>query len=221
MMAGSGALSGRKAEAARNDRMILDAARAVFTRDPGAPVAAVAEEAGVGVGALYRRYASKDELLRTLCADGLNQFIAIAETVLATVRDPWEAFAGFMGGIIDSDVHSLTVHLAGTFTPTPELRELAVRASARGERIFAAAQNAGVLRGDLEAGDLAMMFEQITAIRGGSAERTAALRRRYLALLLDAVRTQAATGPLPGRPPDAGELARRWRPPAPLYRLVR
>jgi AcrR family transcriptional regulator len=212
MVAASGALSGRKAEAARNDRMILDAARTVFTRDPGAPVAAVAEEAGVGVGALYRRYASKDELLRTLCTDGLNQFTAIAETVLAAVPDPWEAFACFMGGIIDSDVHSLTVHLAGTFTPTTELRELAVRASTLGERIFTAAQAAGALRGDLVPGDLAMMFEQITAVRGATPERTAALRRRYLALLLDAARTQAVNSPLPGPPPGAGELSRRWRP---------
>jgi hypothetical protein len=32
-------LSGRKAEAARNDQRKLDAARAVFVADPGAPVA--------------------------------------------------------------------------------------------------------------------------------------------------------------------------------------
>jgi AcrR family transcriptional regulator len=214
MVAGQGALSGRKAEAARNDRVILDAARTVFTRDPGAPVAAVADAAGVGVGALYRRYPSKDVLLQTLCTDGLNQFIAIGETVLAAVPDPGEAFAGFMRGIIDSDVHSLTVHLAGTFTPTPELRDLAVRASTLGERIFLAAQAAGAVRADLVPGDMAMMFEQITAVRGGSGERTAVLRRRYLALLLDGVQPRAATGPLPGPGPSAGEVSQRWRTPA-------
>jgi AcrR family transcriptional regulator len=214
MASGAAGLSGRKAEAARNDRVILDAARAVFTRDPGAPIAAVADAAGVGIGALYRRYAGKDQLLQTLCTDGLNQFIAIAETVLAEVPDPWEAFAEFMRGIIDSDVHSLTVHLAGTFPPTPELRELAVRASTLGERVFKRAKDAGVIRADLDASDMAMMFEQITAIRAGTGERTAGLRRRYLALLLDAVRTQAATGRLPGPPPSAAELSQRWRPPA-------
>ena len=46
----------------------------VFLRDPSAPMSAVAEEAGVGVGGLYRRYASKDELLQKLCGDGLRQF---------------------------------------------------------------------------------------------------------------------------------------------------
>jgi AcrR family transcriptional regulator len=214
MVSGSGALSGRKAEAARNDRMILDAARTVFTREPGAPIAAVADAAGVGVGALYRRYASKEQLLQTLCADGLNQFIMIAESVLASVPDPWEAFAEFMRGIIDSDVHSLTVHLAGTFTPTPELRELAARAGALAERIFRQAQAAGLIRAELRSSDLAMMFEQVTAVRVGTTERTAALRRRYLALLLDAVRPQAAAGPLPGPPPSAAEVSQRWRPPA-------
>ena len=76
-------MSGRRAEAARNDERILAAARAVFLADPSAPIAAVAQHAGVGVGALYRRYASKDHLLQTLCADGLHRFIALAESALS------------------------------------------------------------------------------------------------------------------------------------------
>src|SRR5512132_1908152 len=44
MSTASTPLSGRRAEAARNDQRILDAARAVFVADPGAPIAA-AEEA--------------------------------------------------------------------------------------------------------------------------------------------------------------------------------
>ena len=64
------ALSGRRGQAARNDEVILAAARDVFLADPKAPIAAVAERAGVGISALYRRYASKDDLLRTLCSTG-------------------------------------------------------------------------------------------------------------------------------------------------------
>jgi AcrR family transcriptional regulator len=173
----AGGLSGRKAEAARNDRLMLDAAQAVFIGDPGAPIAAVAEEAGVGVSALYRRYRSKEELLRTLCADALHRFIAIAESCLADI-DPWQAFAEFLRGIIDSDVHSLTVHLAGTFTPTPELRDLAVHANALAERLLLRAHAARVLHPDLDVTDIPMIFEQITAIRLGDFERTAGLRRR-------------------------------------------
>jgi AcrR family transcriptional regulator len=208
----SAGLPGRKAEAARNDRAILDAAREVFMREPGAPILAVALRAGVGVGALYRRYASKEVLLQRLCADGLHQFIVIAEGALAADVSPAAAFTQFLEGIIDSDVHALTVPLAGTFTPTGELHALAARAGALGERVFARAQAAGALRDDLEATDLPMLFEQVTAIRLGGPQRTAALRRRYLALLLDALRPAAAVAPLPGSPPTAAELAQRWRP---------
>lgn len=214
MESGTGRLSGRKAEAARNDRVILDAARDVFIRDPGAPISAVAEQAGVGVGALYRRYAGKQDLLRTLCTEGLLRFVAIAEAALA-VDDPWEAFAGFVRAVIDSDVHSLTVHLAGTFTPTAGMRELADRASVLADQLFRRAKAAGVLRPGLRASDVPMIFEQITAIRVGDAGRTAALRRRYLALLLDAWRARPGAGRPPGPPPSSAEVSQRWRPAQP------
>src|ERR671917_277967 len=76
-------LSGRRAEATRNDQRILDAAREVFVADSGAPIAAVAKRAGVGIGALYRRYASKEVLLQRLAAEGLQQYIAAVEDALA------------------------------------------------------------------------------------------------------------------------------------------
>jgi AcrR family transcriptional regulator len=114
-------LSGRQAEARRNDRLILEAAREVFVEDPDAPISVVAERAGVGIGALYRRYASKEELLRRLCSEGLRRYIAEAEAALADEDDPWAAFAAFMCRIVDADTHSLTLRLAGTFTPTEEL----------------------------------------------------------------------------------------------------
>src|SRR5919112_4375021 len=96
-------LPGRRTEAARNDERILEAARAVFTADPQAPIAAVAERAGVGISALYRRYESKEELLRKLCGDGLRTYIAHAEQALADGEEPWEAFVGFMRRVVDAD----------------------------------------------------------------------------------------------------------------------
>ena len=78
-----GPLSGRRAQAARNDTLILEAARAVYAADPDAPIASVATRAGVGISALYRRYPSKQELLRKLCGDGLKEYIAAAEAALA------------------------------------------------------------------------------------------------------------------------------------------
>ncbi|HKB46715.1 MAG TPA: helix-turn-helix domain-containing protein, partial [Ktedonobacterales bacterium] len=111
-------LSGRRAEAARNDQRILDAARAVFTADPSAPISAVAAQAGVGISALYRRYRSKDELLQRLSADGLRRYIAAVEAALADDGDPWSAFAGFMRRSLDAGTSSLTVRFAGAFPAT-------------------------------------------------------------------------------------------------------
>src|SRR5262245_6656670 len=114
-------MSGRKAQAARNDELILSAARAVFTADPGAPIAAVAERAGVGISALYRRYPSKEALLQKLCGDGLKLYISSAQRAADDTGDPWQAFATFMLNVVDDDTHSLTIALAGTFPPTEEL----------------------------------------------------------------------------------------------------
>src|SRR5215475_3496061 len=117
----NGPLSGRRAEAARNDGRILDAARAVFLADPEAPISAVAEHAGVGISALYRRYPSKEDLLRTLCSDGLHLYLEAVEAALDDDGDPWAAFSAFMERIVDANSLALTVKLAGTFTPTEDL----------------------------------------------------------------------------------------------------
>jgi AcrR family transcriptional regulator len=209
MATASTPLSGRRAEAARNDQRILDAARAVFVADPGAPIATVAERAGVGISALYRRYASKEELLRRLCADGLKTYIAAAEQALADDRDPWEAFAGFMRRVVDADTHSLTSRLAGTFTPTEELNRDAAVAQELNERLFERTRASGAIRADLDVNDLSMVFEQVASVRLGDEARTGQLRHRYLALLLEAMRRPSAA-PLPGPPPTWREVAGRW-----------
>ena len=205
-------LSGRKAQARRNDGVILDAARDVFLRDPRAPISAVAEAAGVGISALYRRYAGKEELLQTLCTDGLRRYIEVAEQSLAPELEPSDAFAQFLTGIVESDVHSLTVHLAGTFTPTEELRALVAQANTLTEKLMRQTHRARAVRRDLDINDLPMLFEQMSAIRVRDEERTSQLRRRYVAVLLDALRPDAATGKLPVPPPTDAELGERWVP---------
>ena len=61
-------------------------------------------------------------------------------------RRPRECLDVFIAGIVDADVHSLTVKLAGTFPTTPELFELATRAHTLNERVLARARNAGAVR---------------------------------------------------------------------------
>src|SRR3954447_19486610 len=173
-------MSGRGRQAARNDVAILEAARDVFLVDRRAPISAVAERAGVGISALYRRYASKEELLRKLCHDGLRVFIAEAERAAAQ-PDGWLGFESFLRAVVDADVHSLTVHLAGTFTPTDEMEADAVRASELAEALFQRARPA--MRTDATSGDVDMLLEMCAAIRMPDPARTAQLRRRYLTIL--------------------------------------
>ena len=59
--------------------------------------------------------------MRQLCRDGLRRYVVEAETALADDGDPWEAFAAFLRRIVAADVHSLTVQLAGTFSPTADM----------------------------------------------------------------------------------------------------
>jgi AcrR family transcriptional regulator len=202
-------LNGRRAQAARNDQHILDAARAVFTDDPTAPIAAVAARAGVGIGALYRRYRSKEELLQRLCLDGLHRYISETEAALADNGDPWSAFAHFMRRCLDADTHSLTLRLAGTFTPTDELYREGERAHELTQRLLDRTKSAEALRADIAVGDLSLLFEQLAAIHVNDPHRIAELRHRYLTLLLEALHAPAAA-PLPGPAPRWEEIRQRW-----------
>ncbi|MCP2321916.1 AcrR family transcriptional regulator [Hamadaea flava] len=224
-------LSGRRAQAARNDEAILEAAREVFLADPKAPVAAVADRAGVGMSALYRRFPGKEDMLRRLCHDGLLRYNAEAEHALAqskaqsqapSASQPdagWQALEAFLGNVVDADVHSLTVHLAGTFTPTEEMAQAARRSGELAARLVTDAQPA--LRPGVGVTDLGFVLEACAAIRVPDAVRTKELRRRYLAVILAGLRraegsdaSKEAIPELPGPPPTAVEANWRWRIPA-------
>jgi AcrR family transcriptional regulator len=196
--------AGRAKQAARNNEAILAAAREVFLEDKRAPIAAVAERAGVGISALYRRYAGKEDLLRTLCHDGLRRFIDEAERAAAE-PDDWTAFELFLRGVVDADVHSLTVHLAGTFTPTDEMHADSSRANELATALFERARP--LMRAGAVPADVTMLLEMCAAVRLPDPARTEQLRHRYVTLLLDGLRAGAE---LPGPAPTVEELGWRW-----------
>ncbi|QVI22289.1 TetR/AcrR family transcriptional regulator [Nocardia tengchongensis] len=201
------ALPGRKAQAARNDELILAAARDVFLAEPKAPISAVAERAGVGISALYRRYPGKEDLLRTLCYSGLRRYNAEAEAALENT-DGWAALVDFLQRVVDADVHSLAVHLAGTFTADESILPDVMRSAELNDELLRRARESGTLRPDVTVADLGLILEACAAVSLPDPERTTQLRRRVLALLTDGL---AATGDLPGPPPAAGEFAHRWQ----------
>jgi AcrR family transcriptional regulator len=204
-------LSGRRAQARRNDPVIRQAARDVFTAQPDAPMSAVAARAGVGISALYRRYGSKEDLLRQVARDGLQQYLDEAEAAVADERDPWTAFVAFMERLLDAQTVAITMNLAGTFAPDKELIEMSIRAADLNARILKRTKARGGLRRDVVVDDLSMILEQVSSIRLGGPKRTRELRRRYLALFLDGLRADGADR-LPGPPPRPEELSSRWSP---------
>ncbi len=110
---------GRQAEARRNDLAVLDAARDVFTaQGAGAPISAVAERAGVGMGTLYRRYGSKTELLQHLRVLAMEQALEAADDALLAT-DPWTGLAGYVRACIELRSGALA-SLAGQIETTAE-----------------------------------------------------------------------------------------------------
>jgi AcrR family transcriptional regulator len=179
----------------------------VFVADPGAPISAVAKRAGVGISALYSRYASKEDLLRTLCQEGLQRYVDETEAALADDRDPWVVFETYMRRLVAADTSSLTLALAGRFTPTDEMTALAERANELSAGLF---QRFGpVLRPGVEVHDLSLVFELVAAIKLGDQRRNGELRERYLTAILDGLRAENHE-PLPGPPPDWQEMYQRW-----------
>ena len=208
--AANGPLSGRRGEAARNDGRILDAAREVFLIDPDAPVAAVANRAGVGMSALYRRYDNKGDLLRELARDALTRYIGDLQAALTDDRDPWTAYREYLIRVVDGGSQALAQRLAGTFTPTPDLGELAKQAQALAEQVHRRAQRQKVLRSDVTSADIVLITEMVMTVGAPGTGDGAGLRRRYVNLILQALRAPGG-GPIPGPAARPSDLAVRWR----------
>jgi hypothetical protein len=101
----------------------------------------------------------------------------------------------------------MTLALAGRFTPTAEMFELAERSNELLAALYERVR--GALRPELDVHDVSLIFELIAALKVRDRPRTQQLRRRYLAMILDGLR--AADGDeLPGPPPSWRELNERW-----------
>jgi AcrR family transcriptional regulator len=199
-------MSGRRAEAARNDERVLQAAREVLAATPDAPLALVARRAGVGIGSVYRRYPSKEALVARLCLDAVHHVEGQARVALDRARSyPWGAFVGFMTGALAEGAALLIAGLAGTFAPDDELLAASERLQGTVRELLESVQAAGAVRPDVTAEDLALLFRQLRAIRLDDEQRAFALRRRYLELTLQAFHASGAA-PLPGPAPAWQDL---------------
>ncbi|MFD7655648.1 TetR/AcrR family transcriptional regulator [Actinosynnema sp. NPDC059797] len=207
----------RREEAERNDRALLEAAREVLAVDGAhASVAAVAARAGVGIGSLYRRYRSKQELFQHLCEVALDQWLEAAEEGLARA-DPWEGLVHYVRTGVASGSGSLGP-IAGTIEVTAGMAARMRRSDELQDALVARAHEAGVLRPDVTSVDLSLLMEQLgkspllDQVRRQGREdllpEAVAARDRLVAIALAGLRPGA--GELPGSPPDDRLLTERW-----------
>jgi AcrR family transcriptional regulator len=205
---------GRQAEAERNDQRVLEAARAVVARyGADAPVSAIAEQAGVGMGSLYRRYGSKADLLRHLCTLAMDTTIQAAERALAE-PDPWAGLSRYVTECVAQGTGTLGA-LAGSIDTTPDMWAISKRSRALLERVVTRARRAGTLRPDVTALDVAWLIE--TLGRTGPADpagEDAAIRQRLTMIAIDGLRAPARSR-LSGPRPTARHYERRWERAAP------
>jgi len=202
-------LRGREAEARRNDDRVLEAALEVLTCDPLAPMSAVAERAGVGQASLYRRYPSKQALLACVCQNGMGRMRDAARAALEAPGDPWPALSGFLHWYLESGAPQLA-GLLGSFSPDEALFELARETNQLIQALVERTARAGRMRSDVSGADLSLVVAQLSGLGARDSERDAALRERYLTLVLQAL-TQRDAPELPSSAPDGEELERPWR----------
>ena len=186
-----------RADAARNRALILDAARAAFA-DGGLDVGVeeIARRAGVGKGTLYRRFPTKEALVRAIFDDILADFERLAAVALDD-PDPSAAFAAFLEGAArmqasNQGFYDVVAQRLGATALTDEQRRRFIAAVAGPLR---RAQAEGRVRADLVPEDIQLMLRML-----GATTRPAMDGRpmdqhwpRYLSLLLDALRPGSAT----------------------------
>jgi AcrR family transcriptional regulator len=202
---------GRQAEARRNDLAVLEAARDVFSMyGAGAPITAVAERAGVGMGTLYRRYGSKTELLQRLCVLAMEQALDAAAAALGAA-DPWAGLTGYIRACVDLRSGALAA-LAGQLETTAEMRSTARLSMDRVAEIVARAHADGSLRADATPLDISWLIEQFSRRAPDpvtpAEERN--VRTRLLAITLEGLRAGDGGEALPGHPPGREHYTSRW-----------
>lgn len=199
-------MRGREAEARRNDRAVLDAARRVFAfHGPEAPVSAVAAEAGVGMGSLYRRYPSKEALLNDLCLQSMGEMLEAGQRALQQ-QDGWTALCWFIRECVTFRAGAFVV-AAGWVHPTDEMITTAQRCRAMVEELVSQARAAGALRPGATGVDVQLLIELFSRRRPGDTAYP-----RLLTMALDGLAATGSTAALPDPAPTWDAYVARWRP---------
>jgi AcrR family transcriptional regulator len=219
-MSTDGRRTARRAEAERNDQALLKAAREVLsTEGAHASVAAIAAHAGVGIGSLYRRYRTKEELFQHLCEIALDDYARAADEGLA-FDDPWEGLTHYIKAAIAFGPGSLAP-IAGTIKVSPEMADKNARSDRAVEALVARAHHSGALRPDVTAVDISLLIEQLAKTplheqferqgRDRLALAARSARDRIITIAIDGLHTPV-NHPLPDTSPGYELFTERWGP---------
>jgi AcrR family transcriptional regulator len=154
----------------------------------------VTRHAGVGMGTLYRHFATKEELIDAVLEDAFAEFLGAAESALEE-PDPWTGFCMFFEHAVAlqaenrglKDVVATRAHgLTRAAAMRRQLRPLLVRLVER-------AQEQGSLRPDFAAQDVALLLWGTDGVIECGATVAPEIWRRYVGFMLDGLRSEAAT----------------------------
>jgi AcrR family transcriptional regulator len=208
---------GLRKDAERNRQLVLEAARELFAvKGMEATLNDVARHANVGVGTVYRRFATKDELVEAIFEDGIEQVVCLAETALQHA-DSWNGFVWFVE------------HLCELTATDRGLREMVYSKAYGGYRVECArdrlrppisklverARDDGYLRTDVEHTDMPIIGMLAGTVSEWAGHVEPELWRRYVALLLDGMRHGDGHKPLAVDALDddqMDEAMRGWHP---------
>jgi AcrR family transcriptional regulator len=181
-----------RADAQRNRSQILRAAREIFVASgPDAPLDEIARRAGVGIATLDRRFPRREDLIHSVAIDTLTEMDEVLERIVEQEPDLFEALRRFMHAAIDLRVGAIMPTLSGRFDietvaaagdPVMPLEQLVDRA-----------KEAGVLRGDVLIGDIALMVIRLSRpLPAGDIPEDRGIAHRQLEIFIDGLRPVAA-----------------------------
>lgn len=190
----AGEQAGQRSHARRNHELLVATAREVFAeRGVDGSLEEIARRAGVGIGTLYRHFATRDALIEAVFERRIGDFVAIAEAA-AEEPDAWLAFTGFLEAMLNLQSEDrMLKDVLWRSAPGAERVESA-RARLRGlyEQVLERAHAQGELRADFGFADLAVLLWSFAPLTEAS-EVGSNVWARHLHVLLDGLRAGAAS----------------------------
>ena len=176
-----------RADARRNYDHLVVAARKVFAdQGGGASMEAIAKQAGVGVGTLYRHFPKRIDIVEAVYRDDVDVLVGSAERGL-TELEPWAALEAWLRAYVDYGRSKRTFlnELHEAFEKNPDLKPASRdRIWDACERVLRRAQEAGAARRDIDGADLMQLVSPMCM----NSTLTADQGDRLLAMVLDGLR---------------------------------